>query len=186
VQLKGMNEQVIELLQQFKPYALIISIFINILISIIGFLPSVFLSAANLVVFGFWEGLLISFIGEGVGAVVAFMLYRKGFRRITETKAFSYPMFRRLLEVEGKQAFSLVLSLRLLPFVPSGVVTFIAAIGKISLIIFAVSSTLGKLPSLIIEAYSVNQMVQWTLQGKIITALLATFLLIYTLKSFKK
>jgi uncharacterized membrane protein YdjX (TVP38/TMEM64 family) len=181
-----MNEQVIELFQQFKPYALFISIFINILISVIGFLPSVFLTAANLVVFGFWEGMLISFIGEGIGAVVAFILYRKGFRKVTETKVFSYPMVRRLLEVEGKQAFSLVLSLRLLPFLPSGVVTFMAAVGKMSLLIFAISSTLGKLPALIIEAYATNQMVQWTVQGKMMIALLAIFLLIYTLKSLKK
>ena len=181
-----MNEQIVDLLQAYKPYAFFISIFINILISVIGFLPSLFLTAANLVVFGIWEGILVSFIGEGIGAVIAFIIYRRGFQKLTDKKAFSYPMVRRLLEVEGKKAFSLVLSLRLLPFVPSGVVTFMAAVGKMSLLIFAMSSTLGKLPALIIEAYSANQLVQWTWQGKMITALLAIFLLLSTLKSVRK
>jgi uncharacterized membrane protein YdjX (TVP38/TMEM64 family) len=175
-------DQVVDLLQNYRPYAFFISIFLNSVISVLGFVPSLFLTAANLVVFGFWKGMLVSFIGEGVGAVVSFIIYRKGLRKVTETKAFHYPMVRRLLEVQGREAFMLVLSLRLFPFVPSGVVTFLAAIGKMSLVIFAVSSTLGKLPALLLEAYSVNHMIQWTLQGKIIVGIVGGMLLFSVLK----
>ncbi|MGJ7920244.1 TVP38/TMEM64 family protein [Neobacillus sp. LXY-4] len=181
-----MNEQVVELLQNYKPYAFAISIVINIIISIFGLVPSLFLTAANLVVFGFWKGTLVSFIGEGLGAVVSFIIYRKGLRKVAETKVFHRPLVRRLLEVEGKQAFMLVLSLRLLPFVPSGVITFFAAIGKMTLMIFALSSTLGKLPALLLEAYTANHMIQWTWQGKVILAVLAMILLISVLKGLYK
>jgi uncharacterized membrane protein YdjX (TVP38/TMEM64 family) len=100
---------------------------------------------------------------------------------MVETKVFQRPIVKRLLEVEGKQAFALVISLRILPFVPSGVITFLAAIGRMSLGIFVVSSTLGKLPALFLEAYSVNHVVQWTWQGKTIITVLAGILLITVL-----
>lgn len=181
-----MNEQVIELLQNYKPYAFVISIFINIIISIFGFVPSLFLTAANLVVFGFWKGTLVSFIGEGIGAVVSFILYRKGLRRVSETKVFQRPVVKRLLEVEGRQAFMLVLSLRLLPFVPSGVITFLSAIGKMTLWIFAISSTIGKLPALLVEAYAANHVIQSTWQAEVTITIVAVILFISVLKNLNR
>ena len=178
-----MYAHMIELLQDYRPYAILISILLNVLISIIGFVPSLFITGANLVVFGFWNGTIVSFIGEGIGAVVAFLLYRKGLRRVTETKVFQHPKVKRLLEVEGLQAFILVLSLRLFPFVPSGVVTFLAAVGKMSLIIFVVSSTIGKLPALLLEAYSVKHVIEWTWQGKILSSIVAGVLLFSVIRN---
>ncbi|EMI09959.1 TVP38/TMEM64 family protein [Anoxybacillus gonensis] len=177
-----MEEQVIALFHTYPSIAFLLSIGINIVISILGVVPSVFLTAANLAVFGFWQGTFLSFIGEAVGAIVSFLLYRKGFRKLSETKWFSYQKVKRLLEAEGVEAFSLVLSLRLLPFVPSGLVTFVAAIGRMSLLLFLVASSLGKLPALLLEAYSVYQVMNWTWQGKVILTLVSAFLLMFTWK----
>lgn len=177
-----MEEQVIALFHTYPSIAFLISIAINIGISILGVVPSVFLTAANLAVFGFWKGTFLSFVGEAVGAIVSFLLYRKGFRKLSETKWFSYPKVKRLLAAEGKEAFLLVLSLRLLPFVPSGIVTFVAAIGRISLLLFTAASSLGKLPALLLEAYSVYQVMNWTWQGKVISTVFAVFLFIFTWK----
>lgn len=177
-----MEEQVIALFHTYPSIAFLISIAINIGISILGVVPSVFLTAANLAVFGFWKGTFLSFVGEAVGAIVSFLLYRKGFRKLSETKWFSYPKVKRLLAAEGKEAFLLVLSLRLLPFVPSGIVTFVAAIGRMSLLLFVAASSLGKLPALLLEAYSVYQVMNWTWQGKVISTVFAVFLFIFTWK----
>ena len=46
----------------------------------VGVIPSVFLTGANLIVSGFWPGTFISFVGEVLGAIVSFLLYRKGFK----------------------------------------------------------------------------------------------------------
>ncbi|KIQ93189.1 TVP38/TMEM64 family inner membrane protein ydjZ [Anoxybacillus thermarum] len=177
-----MEQQIIALFRTYEPFAFLISIAMNVIISILGVVPSVFLTAANLAVFGFWKGTFLSFIGEAVGAIVSFLLYRKGFRKLSETKWFSYPKVKRLLAAEGKEAFFLVLSLRLLPFVPSGIVTFVAAIGRMSLLLFTAASSLGKLPALLLEAYSVYQVMNWTWQGKVILALISAFLLMFTWK----
>ncbi|GMB09934.1 TVP38/TMEM64 family protein [Thermolongibacillus altinsuensis] len=177
-----MKEQIIALFHTYENIAYLISIAINIFISILGVVPSFFLTAANLTVFGFWKGTFLSFAGEAIGAIVSFFLYRKGFRKISEKKLFSHPKARRLLEAKGLEAFFLVLSLRLLPFVPSGVVTFVAAIGKTSLWIFMIASSMGKIPALLLEAYSVYHVMNWTWQGKVISTFLSILLLLFTWK----
>nr|WP_309136131.1 hypothetical protein [Mesobacillus foraminis] len=57
---------------------MLISLLLNTLIAISGILPSAFLTAANILVLGFANGLLLSIAGEAIGAVVCFLLYRKG------------------------------------------------------------------------------------------------------------
>lgn len=74
----------------------------------------------------------------------------------------------RLLEAKGKDAFLLIVSLRLLPFVPSGVVTFASAIGAVSAGVFILASSIGKVPALLLEAYSVYNIAEWNMEGKII------------------
>jgi uncharacterized membrane protein YdjX (TVP38/TMEM64 family) len=181
-----MEEQIITLLNTYENVAYLISFVINVIISILGFLPSFFLTAANLAVFGFWKGTFLSFAGEAIGAIAAFVLYRKGFRKLAETKMFSHPKVRRLLEAKGLEAFFLVLSLRLLPFVPSGVVTFVAAIGKTPFLIFMIASSIGKIPALLLEAYSVYHLMNWTWQGKVVLMILSVFLFIFTWKKINQ
>ncbi|AIE61775.1 TVP38/TMEM64 family protein [Bacillus methanolicus] len=181
-----MKEQIITLLNAYENVAYLISIVINIMISIFGLVPSIFLTAANLTVFGFWTGTLLSFAGEAIGAIISFILYRKGFKKLSESKLFSHPKVRRLLEAKGLEAFFLVLSLRLLPFVPSGVVTFVAAIGKTSLLIFIIASSIGKIPALLLEAYSVYQLMNWTWQGKVILTFLSVFFFLFTWKKINR
>lgn len=102
-----MKEQIITLLNTYENVAYLISIAINIMISILGLVPSVFLTAANLAVFGFWKGTFLSFAGEAIGAIISFILYRKGFKKFSESKLFSHPKVRRLLEAKGLEAFFL-------------------------------------------------------------------------------
>ncbi|AKM18972.1 SNARE associated Golgi protein [Geobacillus sp. 12AMOR1] len=134
-------------------------------------------SAANLTVFGFWPGFWVSFAGEAIGAVVSFVLYRKGLRRWSQTTWLSHPKVKPLLHASGKEAFGLIFALRLLPFVPSGAVTFVAAIGRTSLLVFATASSLGKLPALWMEAYAVHQFLEAAWAGKLMLAVASIVLL---------
>ncbi|MGG6470166.1 hypothetical protein ABET52_14910 [Saccharococcus caldoxylosilyticus] len=68
-----MKEQIIALLNTYENAAYLISIVINIIISILGLVPSVFLTAANLAVFGFWKGTFLSFAGQAFKAIVSLM-----------------------------------------------------------------------------------------------------------------
>lgn len=177
------------LLQLFKTYphlAIVISICISILIAVMGIIPSVFITAANILFFGFWNGTFISFAGEAIGAALAFVLYRKGFKNAVEEKLQQYPKVNRLMKAGNTEAFYLVLSLRLIPFVPSGLVTFAAAMGKVSFIIFLLASSLGKIPALLMEAYSVYEVGRFGWQGKAILVAVALGLLYWVVRGRKK
>jgi len=170
-----METEIISLFQANKEYAILLSIIINILIAVSGVIPSVFITAANIIFFGFWQGVLISYIGESIGAVIAFILYRKGTKGISDTILQKYPKFSYLLKIKGWRAFYTILGFRLMPYVPSGVVTMLAAIGKVSLFVYAISSTIGKFPALMLEGYSVYQVTNFTWQGKLLLLALGIF-----------
>lgn len=177
-----MGEQLSALFNAHPQWAIVISLLISVVIAVAGILPSVFITAANILFFGFWEGLLISFLGEALGAVVAFILYRKGFKKAMTMPLHKYPRVERLINAKGKEAFLLIMGLRLLPFVPSGLVTFAGAIGNVSLLTFTTASSLGKIPALFIEAYSVYQVTQFGWQGKLILGLIACVLIYWVVK----
>ena len=180
-----MKEQLLHFFNQYPHLAFVISVFINVIIAVLGVVPSFFITAANLLFFGFWEGTLVSISGEALGAIIAFGLYRKGFKKVAQQKAQKHQKLQRLLRAEGKEAFSLIMFLRLIPFVPSGLITFTAAIGSVTPLVFLIASTLGKAIALLIEVYSIYQVTKFNWQGKLILVLVAAFL-IYLLVRKKK
>lgn len=66
-------DNVVDWLSHFGIWAIIISVLLNIFISIIGILPSVFLSSANAILFGLPLGFAISLCEETIGAFVTYI-----------------------------------------------------------------------------------------------------------------
>lgn len=159
-------QHVLDLMQQYPQWALLISIAINTVVAIAGLVPSVFVTAANIYFFGFTNGVLVSIAGESVGAAVSFILYRYFFRYKMQHLLARYPQAQKLANSSQKQSALLVVGLRLMPFVPSGIITFAAAIGSMHLLNFVVSSTIGKIPALLVEAALVQGFLEasWPLQ----------------------
>ena len=178
-----MKDAVLQFFEQYPQLAIGASLLLSILLAVVGVLPSFFITAANILFFGFWPGVALSFLGEALGAVVAFYLYRKGFKQEASERLKKYKRINQLLEAENKEAFWLVLSLRLIPFVPSGLVTFAAAVGRVNWLTFVISSSLGKLPALLLEGYAVFQVTEFGWQGKIILTVCALLILYLVVKS---
>ncbi|MCM3574370.1 VTT domain-containing protein [Mesobacillus subterraneus] len=152
--------------------AVVISLTVSILIAMAGIIPSAFVTAANIVYFGFSLGLFLSILGEALGAVISFILYRKGLKKlggkIDSVKAIK--LLEKLKQTKGMEAFVLVLVLRLFPFAPSGLVTLAASYSTMGTWTFAVSSTIGKIPALLIEAYSVHTVLGWETEYQLAAA----------------
>lgn len=173
-----MNSFMIDLLSSSGPFSVVISILVNILISIAGIIPSVFVTAANITVFGFQTGLIISFIGECIGALVSFWLYRKGIQTINFGSLYKNRLLVKLQKTKGWDAFLLIFMLRTFPFVPSGLVNIAAAISKTTILTFVIASSLGKIPSLIVEAYSVKQVLELSNNEKAILVIISLIIFI--------
>jgi uncharacterized membrane protein YdjX (TVP38/TMEM64 family) len=162
-----MIDLITNLMNQHTEISYLISIFINVLISILAFIPSFFITAANIYVFGFWEGLILSLIGEVIGSIISVTLYRKGIKLLTKEKEIKLPFIQRLLTSTGTEAFLLILSLRLLPFVPSGLVNIGASFSNVSLLTFGLATLLGKIPAVMMEALAVSHYMSWSGQVKV-------------------
>jgi len=153
--------------------AILVSVLVNVLISIAGIVPSTFVTAANIVYFGFAGGLAVSIIGESAGAIISFFLYRIGLKKIGEKLSggtHTIKLLEKLKNTKGMEAFILVLLLRIFPFAPSGLVTLAASVSKMSAAAFMVSSTIGKIPALLIESYSVHTVLGWKMEYQLAAA----------------
>ena len=177
-----MENSLLQLFKEYHELAIAISICASIIVAILGIVPSVFITAANILFFGFWNGIFISILGEAMGAGLSFLLYRRGFQKKVKKGLDKYPKLKRLIEAEKKEAFYLIFSLRLMPFVPSGLITFAAAVGKTSFLNFIIASSLGKIPALLIEGYAVYEVTNFSWQGKLILAIIAVVLLYLIIK----
>jgi len=148
-----------DLLTNYYSIAIPLSLLLEIAIAILGVLPSYFITMANVAVFGIWMGTALSIAGESLGAVLAFLLYRRGLNRLSRGKGkFASSLDRqmiRLSRASPTRAFFLVLAFRFLPYMPSGAVTVAAAASRMNALAFTMASTVGKIPSLAVEVATV-------------------------------
>lgn len=137
--------------------AVLVSLCLNILISLLGVLPSIFLTTANTLVFGLYGGFLVSYLGELLGAVITFLLYRWGVTSLTKTSTDHWKIFQGIGSLPAKRQIYFLAVIRLAPFVPSGIINLLAALAGIPLGSFAIATAIGKLPALLLEtSFSYN------------------------------
>lgn len=180
-----MENILLQLLEKAGFFAVFVSILVSIIISVAGVLPSIFVTVANLLFFGLFGGLLVSIIGEALGAIISFMLYRKGLKK-WRTKDIPLAALGKLKELEGASAFWMILGLRVLPFMPSGAITLGSAFSKVSLPLFAAASTIGKIPSLVIEAGAVYGFMQVDVEWQITIIVIVIGFLIWKMRKRKR
>ncbi len=131
--------------------AILISIYINAAISIMGMLPSVFLTGANVLVFGLYGGFLVSWAGEIIGATVSFMLYRWGTKSAAKIPADHWKAIKTINALPGVRQIYFLTILRMAPFVPSGLINLLGALTAILPRNFIIAATIGKFPALMLE-----------------------------------
>lgn len=167
------SKKILVFFQSHPEWAFLVSIGLNVLVALAGLLPSIFITAANVVFFGTVKGFFISLLGEVGGAYVSFLAYRGVFRPSLQSKLTQYPLTAALTNTRGRRAASIVFSLRLMPLVPSGIITFAAATGRISLYWFLLGSALGKIPALVLETALVAGFLQASWQWQVVFSLLS-------------
>lgn len=138
-------------LRDYGMWAALVSILLNVLISVLGVVPSVFLSGANAVVFGPVVGFFVSLVGEVLGAALAFWLYRLGVRKGLRWEEDRFRWQQALNRLPRHRQVLVLLFARLTPMMPSGAVTFAAAASGVRFVDFLVTSAVGKAPSLALE-----------------------------------
>lgn len=144
----GNFEETIAYLKSFGVYAAFMSFFIDVVINIVGFLPSIFISTANGLIFGLFWGVVISWLAETVGVIISFYMMRTLFRGVAKNIIQKSKMLSRLDAHESWQAMA---TARAIPYMPNGLVTAVAALSSMTFRDYALGCLVGKLPSTALE-----------------------------------
>ena len=149
--LSGDVQRMAEVLQSYGPWAMVISFVLDVLINALGFLPSIFFSTANGLLFGVVPGIIISWLAETVGVVLSFMIMRYTLRDTAHKVIEKSEFLLKVDDFSGKNGLVMMLFARSIPYFPSGIITALGAISQISLRDYIIANLIGKFPSTALE-----------------------------------
>lgn len=171
-------------LRSFGGWAVLISIIVMIIQTIATPVPLFLVAGANGFIFGVAWGIVITLVGALLGATVAFYM-----ARLIARDYFSRRLSRYMPQVEEmsqKSGAKVVFLARLVPILPSSVISYAAGLSKVSFIGFFVASVFGKLPEIIIYTFLGHSLERADgLVTKVTVVILLVSLLCFSLQSKK-
>jgi len=141
----------IETLQQHGSYTKAALFAMIVLFNTVAVLPNLVLVVVAGALFGIVEGTLIVWTAETLGTTISFFLLRYLFRSSTREYIQRHRWLNRVDHFSGSNGFQLILFARAVPYLPSGLITAVAALSRVSAGEHVFATLLGKLPSAIIE-----------------------------------
>ena len=151
VMASGNMQETIDYIRSFGGWAMAFSFCLDVLVNALGFLPSIFISTANGVLFGIVPGVIVSWLAETVGVILSFFLMRTILRDSAEKLIQKSPYLKRLDDFSGEKGFQMMLVARTIPYFPSGILTALGAVSRISAKDYMLSNLIGKFPSTALE-----------------------------------
>lgn len=140
-----------EYLRSFGAASVFVTIILFVVMTFTIVFPFMILSGAAGIVYGLFGGVVISWAGEVIGAIIMFVFARYFFRQAIEGWIAKSRYLKQVDNYSATNGFKALLIARLLPLAPSGIITAVAAISKISFKDFFLATVLGKLPPVVIK-----------------------------------
>lgn len=140
-----------EYLSSFGVGTIIIIMFLFIVMTFTIVFPFAILEGAVSLVYGMFFSVLLSWLGEFIGAIVMFVFARYFFKQSVEKWIAKSKYLQQVDDYSAKNGFKALLIARLLPLAPSGIITAVTAVSKISSRDFLLATFIGKLPPVVIK-----------------------------------
>lgn len=176
------------LVTYIRSYAImapLISLALTILQALFPFIPFLILCGAAGVVFGFWPGLFLIWVGTLTGASIKFFAARKlGYSWVANRCKKDY--LSQIERINGPRGFFVILVLRLLPYIPAPAVNILAGVSNIRFTVFLAASALGKLPFIIGYTYAGYSLVSSRQYMIVIYVTILLMVISYVLSVFVK
>ena len=144
--------KVVNYIKSFGPYAAIISFLLMVFQSLLAPIPAFLITFANAMIFGWWQGAILSWTSSMVGAVICFYIARI-FGRDVVLKLTSNSALNQIENYFKKYGSKTILICRLLPFVSFDIVSYFAGLTPMSFVSFFLATGIGQLPATIIYSY---------------------------------
>ncbi|MCL5056431.1 MAG: TVP38/TMEM64 family protein [Actinobacteria bacterium] len=142
------SQEIADWLLSFGAWAVIISIAVMIIQTIATPVPLFIVAGANGYIFGIAWGIVITLVGALLGSTVAFFMARFMARDYFSRRLAKYmPKVEEMSKTSGARVVFLA---RLVPILPSSIISYAAGLSKVSFRGFFVASVFGKLPEIVI------------------------------------
>lgn len=165
--------------RSFGVWAVAVSFLLDVLINAGSIFPSIFISTANGLIFGLPMGILISWLAETTGVVISFWLMRYLFRSTAEKMIAKSSMLMKIDDLSGRKGLQWMALARMLPYFPSGILTAIGAVSKISTRDYIIANLIGKFPSTALEVVIGHDIVNFQQHSERLAVLVTVAILIF-------
>ncbi|PZD97588.1 TVP38/TMEM64 family protein [Paenibacillus sambharensis] len=102
--------------------------------------------------FGPAIGGLITWIGSAAASILMFLFVRYGYQEWGSRLLRRYRSLDKLTEMFERSAFLTIVFARLVPFIPSIVTNVYSALSRVPFAVYAIASSLGKIPPMVLFA----------------------------------
>lgn len=147
------EENIEHWLAQYRNLGPFPGILLPMLEAFLPILPLVVFVAGNAAAYGFWLGVLYSWLGTVFGSLVVFFIIRK----LTHTRLLRwvarFKKIQSLLHWLERKGFGPLFLVYCFPFTPSALINVVAGLSNIPLYVFAIAVGLGKLVMIFIISY---------------------------------
>ncbi len=148
----GNIDTVVEFIRSYKGYAAVISCILMVLSSVIAPLPAFLITLSNAVIFGWWQGAILSWSSAMLGAALCFFISRS-LGRDTVEKLAGRGALQSVEKYFEKYGTRTILICRLLPFVSFDAVSYFAGLTPMTFWPFFMATGIGQLPATLVYSY---------------------------------
>ena len=179
-------ERIQDLVNSAGPWAVAVSIGLMILHSFVPF-PAEFITVTNGVVFGFSKGVVVTWVGAMMGAILAFAL-AKSLGRPFVLRFLSDKQERRLEEWTDRLGTDTLLVGRFIPAISFNLMNYAAGLSPVSWWTFLWTTALGILPMTILMVWAGERIDTIPLRAWLLLALAALLLVavVHAVKSAQR
>ncbi len=143
------SEHLIAYINHFGVYAQAVAFILFAVQAMVPVFPYVILAAAGGFLFGFQQGILLSWFGALTGACLAYWICRRLGKVSFLTNVLNHFGYRES-ELNSSLAFWSIVFARIIPVVPTPLINAMAAWSGVSFPTFLAASSIGKLPTAIL------------------------------------
>jgi len=168
----------INIFEEFATLGPIAGILLVMIEAFLPFLPLSLFVAINVMVFGFWQGYLYSWLGNVMSSILLFFFIRKHWANRFYEKAHKNKKFWEIFDWIKRHGFIAIFLLLSFPFTPSFLICGICALSGVKSETFVYSIIFGKLLmmfSLSYIGYNVKEFIHQPIKSIILISITLCF-----------
>lgn len=138
-----------EIFNEYKGYSILVYVLAQIIQIVICIIPGQWLQFAAGYTFGFWMGLLLSWIGAAIGSVISYYLAKLLGQGILYLIFEEEQMESFIEKLNSKKAIVTTFVIYLIPGLPKDACSYAAGISNMKLKAFLLVSLIGRTPGMV-------------------------------------